>query len=233
MRLRAFALMTIGVALLAACGGKSYPTNKGDDDYKLDEMALKESDLPGGVLLAGTGSFDENQWAQTFDPSDENELQQRVTQLEAQGWLKNFLLEAGTPGNSFGKVLGVKSLSTLYKTADDAKESISRFGCGLPIGNERTTDFYVPKLGDQSSGFFVPRPVTDDVGQTVITFVDTVVCFRTGRIVHAVQETSIQGIEDVSGPITLAEKMLRYANDSFDGKGVAPTPGPEDDQGPG
>jgi hypothetical protein len=64
-----------------------------------------------------------------------------------------------------------------------------------------------------------------DFGQLL----ETTVCFRTGRIVHAVIQQGLDGTQDIPLNVRLAQKMLIHINDAFDGK--SPTPEPE--QGPG
>jgi len=213
-------IVGIGVALAAAIsdrGGTDYNPNRGDGDYDLEHMALTEADMPAGIEFAGSGDFSAEEWASLFDVVDEDELAAKISQLEAQGWVKNYVAEGGRPG--FAKLLGVKSVSTLYTNEAAANEAATRFACGLPIElSEQLEEFRVPSIGEQSVGFNHRRPLRDDNGEIVITFVDTTVCFRTGRIVHAVQQTALEGVEDIAGSIRTAYVLLDHVNDAYEGK---------------
>ena len=224
MAVRALALLLVGTFLLTACGEETkYPTNRGDDDYHLDEMALLPRDLPAGFEQAPGLAFTGEEWAEVFG-SDDPEASQR--QLEAQGWLRNWVTESVPP--RFGKTLNVRSVSTLYTNEATAKESTEKFACGLPIELSTQLDpFIVPTLGDQSNGFFMEEPI-DDQGTTLMY---TTVCFRTGRIVHVVQEASLPGLEDIGSSYRHATLMLQHVNDSFDGKTARPEQGDEEDGG--
>src|SRR5688500_3970153 len=174
MRFRAFALLLAGVALLGACdSGKNYDSDKGDDDYDLAAMALGQDDLPSGFQQIPGTEFTGSEWAEVFGSDDPESKQQ---QLEAQGWLKNYVTESVPP--RFGKVLNIRSVSTLYTNEKAAQESTAKFACGLPIDTSKPIDeFIVPKIADQSNGFFVEEAI-DEEGTTLMY---TTVCFRTGR----------------------------------------------------
>ena len=151
MVIRALALFIVSAALLSACdSGSDYDADKGDEDYRLNEMALTQDDLPVGFQQIPGTEFTNEEWADVFG-SDDPEAKQR--QLEAQGWLKNYVTES-VP-DRFGKVLNVRSISTLYTNVKAAEESTSKFACGLPIDTAEPIDeFIVPKIADQSNGFF-------------------------------------------------------------------------------
>ena len=227
-------VVALAVAITAALtsdNGADYNANRGDGDYDLEHMALTESDMPQGVVFVGAGEVDSvRRWATSFfdvptEEIDEQELAAKVAQIEAQGWIRNSIAEGGNPG--FGKILGVKSVSTLYNNEEAAQESTTRFACGLPIElSEQLEEFIVPDIADQAVGFMHRRPLTDEFGDTVITFVDTTVCFRTGRIVHAVQQTSIDGIQDIGGSIRTAYVLLDHVNDAYEGN----VPADEEDE---
>lgn len=231
MALRALALLLVSIPLLAACDqGRDYPSDKGDGDYDLAAMALQESDMPKDFVgqeidaqvdpgspcpTSDLACFDNTVWANKVFDTDDPEA--KASQLEAQGRLINHVVAFSPP--SLGKILSVTAVSTLYTNDTSAEDAINRFACGLPIKeSEPLTPFDTPKIADQSSGFFVSQ----DNGNGV-TFVDTTICFRTGRIVHALQQTSIPGVEDIAAAIRLSERWLGHVNDAFDGK-PAPTP---------
>ena len=211
MRFRAFALLLAGVALLGACdSGKNYDSDKGDDDYDLAAMALGQDDLPSGFQQIPGTEFTGSEWAEVFGSDDPEAKQQ---QLEAQGWLKNYVTESVPP--RFGKVLNIRSVSTLYTNEKAAQESTAKFACGLPIDTSKPIDeFIVPKIADQSNGFFVEEAI-DEEGTTLMY---TTVCFRTGRIVHVVQEAALPGLEDIGSGLRTARLMLAHVDDAFDGK---------------
>lgn len=222
MRLRAVALLVAGAALLGACDeGKDYHSNKGDDEYDLAAMALRQGDLPTGFEQIPGTEFTGEEWAQVFG-SDDPEARQ--AQLEAQGWLKNYVTEAVPP--RFGKVLNVRSVSTLYTNEKAASDATAQFACGLPIESSRPIDeFIVPKLADQSNGFFVEEEI-DEQGTTLMY---TTVCFRTGRIVHVVQEAALPGLQDIASGLRTARLMLAHVDEVFEGKAAASEDGGEDE----
>ena len=214
MAVRALAFLLVGTVLLAGCGEDSkYHSNLGDDDYHLDEMALQPEDLPAGFEQTEGVAFSSEEWAEVFGSDD---AEATLRQLEAQGWLRNWVTESVPP--RLGKTLNVRSVSTLYTNEAAAKESTEKFACGLPIQLSTQLDpFIVPKLGDQSNGFFMEEPI-DDQGTTLMY---TTVCFRTGRIVHVVQEASLPGLEDIGSSYRHATMMLKHVDDSFAGKAPA------------
>ena len=221
MRLRVLALCLLSIPLFVACDeGRTYPTNKGDDEYDLAAMALRETDMPKDFTQQEIAepSFDNERWANEVFDTDDPEAKQ--AQLDAQGRLTNHVVAFTPPG--LGKILSITAVSTLYTNEKQAQESIDRFACGLPI-NESTplTPFVTPKIADQTTGFFVSQ----DSGSG-LTFIDTTMCFRTGRIVHAFQQTSLPGVEDIAAAVRLANRWLDHVNDAFDGK-PAPTPAEE------
>ena len=103
------------------------------------------------------------------------------------------------------------AISTLYEDAGAAERSLREFACGLPIeANVQLEPLLVPELGDGASGFLVRQ-----FEENAPTFVDTTVCFRTGRVVHAIQATSVAGVEDIGFVIRLAERMLARTDAAF------------------
>ncbi len=213
MALRALALLLVGIPLLAACDqGRDYPSDKGDDEYDLAAMSLQVGDMPVDFTMQEIDepSFDNERWANEVFESDDPEAKAR--QLDAQGRLRNHVAAFTPPG--LGRVLAITAMSTLYTNDKAAQESVDRFACGLPINESVPLDpFIVPTVGDQSAGFFVTQ---DNEGG--LTFIDTTFCFRTGRIVHSFQQTSLPGVEDIAAAVRLAERWLQHVNDAFDAK---------------
>lgn len=222
MALRALALALLGAVFLTACDqGRDYHSNQGDDDYDLEAMALTLDDLPPGFEQIPGTEFSDEEWAEVFGSDDPDA---RIRQLEAQGWLRNWVTESVPP--KFGKVLNVRSVSTLYTNEAAAKESTEKFACGLPIELSVPLDpFIVPKIADQSNGFFLEEEIDDD-GTTLMY---TTVCFRTGRIVHVVQEASLPGLQDIGSSLRVARSMLSHVDDAFDGKSASDDEDEEDD----
>jgi hypothetical protein len=173
-------------------------------------MALGQDDLPSGFQQIPGTEFTGSEWAEVFGSDDPEAKQQ---QLEAQGWLKNYVTESVPP--RFGKVLNIRSVSTLYTNEKAAQESTAKFACGLPIDTSKPIDeFIVPKIADQSNGFFVEEAI-DEEGTTLMY---TTVCFRTGRIVHVVQVAALPGLEDIGSGLRTARLMLAHVDDAFDEK---------------
>lgn len=222
MALRVVALAVLSAFFLSACAtGRDYPSNRGDDDYDLSAMALTLGDLPAGFEQREGVEFSNEEWAEIFGSDDPEAT---VRQLEAQGWLKNWVTESVPP--RFGRVLNIRSVSTLYTDEAAAVESTEEFACGLPLQLSVPLDpFIVPKIADQANGFFMEEAI-DEEGTTLRY---TTVCFRTGRIVHVVQEASLPGLEDIGSSIRIAQSMLKHVNDAFDGK--APAADEEDKEG--
>jgi hypothetical protein len=221
MHFRAIALISSAMSILfvlTACGGnsRSYPTNQDDSKYNLKDMALSIDDVPNGLneFQLETNEFDNEAWASIFGGDDPAAKQKA---LDAQGRLKSYV--AVFSADQAAKVVGVTSISTLYTNETSARDAQSKYACGAPVDDATPlTDMYVPKIGDQSSGFLIET----DQG-TGVTAVQTTVCFRTGRVMNVVQESSIPGVTDVALTVQMAQKMLQHVNDSFDGK---PRPAP-------
>ncbi len=201
--------MLAGLALLAAgCGdnGGGYPDGLANDAYDLAAMSLQAEDLPPGFEKQTPGEFENEAWAAIFQTDD---VEAKLRQLEAQGRLRNYVSLFGPKG--LGPVLAVTAISTLYEDAGAAERSLREFACGLPIeANVQLEPQLVPPMGDGASGFLV-RQFEEDAP----TFVDATVCFRTGRVVHAVQATSVAGVEDIGFVIRLAERMLARTDAAF------------------
>jgi hypothetical protein len=156
--------------------------------------------------------FDNDQWAQVTGADDP---EGKKAQLDAQGRLRGHvsLFTRDDPSTQLAKALSITSQSTLYTDEKAAEESTHSL-CGLLVDETGPVEaFAVPDLGDESTGFFVTT-----VGNGSGTSVDTTICFRTGRIVHAVVQTGFNGSQDVALSVRLAQRMLAHVNDAFDGK---------------
>ena len=216
MRISTLALAGALLGIVAtACGDdQRYPAGRSDDDYDLGAMALRVDDLPRGFSQTEItqppetpAQFDNESWSFIINADEADSLQ---SQLEAQGRLNNYVSAYGPAG--LGPVLSITTVSTLYTDIEAASASIERFVCGLPLENNISLEgFEVPNVGDGATGFFVRQ--TDDQGQT--TFVDTTICFRTGRVTHAIQQTSVAGTEDIALGVRLAERMLERVDAAF------------------
>jgi len=218
-------LFPAAVLLLAAscADSRSYATGKSDDDYPLDAMMLVDSDLPAGIARTDEKGFANDEWASVFPAEDTDATK---TTLDGQQRIRNHIafFTWENPQEHFGKVLSITSQSTLYKDEASASKSLHeyRFGaCGLILTEQdasRAEAFAVPRLGNDAVGLFISQQQ-----ETLGTSIDTVVCFRTGRIVHAVVQTGLDGTQDVALSVTLAERMLAHVQAALDSK-ATPTP---------
>mgnify|MGYP001331250764 CR=1 FL=1 len=217
MRNLALGALVAVAGLAVACdgSGRTYPSGRSDSDYNLRAMALTLEDLPRGFTQTeitqppqSPAQFNNERWSLVINADEAEALR---SQLEAQGRLSNYVA-AFSPGG-LGPVLAITSISTLYTDVESAKASVERFVCGLPLENSVALEgFSVPTVADGSAGFFVRQ--VDSQGQP--TFVDTTVCFRTGRVIHAIQQTSVAGTEDIALGVRLAERMLIRVDAAFD-----------------
>lgn len=196
-----------------------------DKDEQLDAlkaMGLRTIDVPPGLALRFRIAYTNAEWAELLTSSDPvaagdpDAIDRKTTQLESQGRVANLVSlfswnELATSRQ--GQALAFISQSTIYATEADAKADTSRL-CGLSV-NEKDplTEFSVPRIGDQATGFSVLSVVPDE-RKTV----DTVVCFRTGRIVHGVVQTSLDGSQDVSLVVALAQRMEAHVALTFERK---------------
>lgn len=225
-------LAALGAAMLfaaAACDdGRSYPSDRGDGEYNLQAMMLTDGDMPRGITRTDERAFDNEEWSQVFDVEDPEIAR---TTLEGQSrigsYIAFFTWEA--PQEHFGTVISITSQSTLYKDEEAAGKALNenRFSaCGLLVSEEETGRaeiFYVPRIGDESLGMFITQQQSE-LGISV----DTILCFRTGRVVHAVVQTGLDGTQDVALAVKLAQRMLARVDAAFDGKAPpSPTPGAE------
>jgi hypothetical protein len=182
-------------------------------------MALHQEDLPSGFEAGQLDDpeFDNTRWVDVFDTDDP---EGKLAQLDAQGRLRSYVT-AFQPAE-LGKVFSITAVSTLYTDVDAARRSEAQYGCGLPIEDKvATTPFDVPKLGDEATGFFIRNQSANG-----LTTIDTNLCFRTGRVLHAIQQTGLPGTEDIALEVRLAQRWVTRVNDAFDGKSAPPTEGP-------
>jgi hypothetical protein len=210
------AILAVGIVALALFlrdDTNRYPTGLGDDNYNLEAMVLASSDMPAGIHKRQEKGFDNEEWSQIFDTDDPAA---KKSQLDAQGRLRNHVayFSWDQPMEHLGRPISVTTQSTLYVDAKSASEAARKFACGLLVADKDPIDeFKVPKLGDQAVGFFVIQE-QQNFGKTI----DTAVCFRTGRILHAVVQSGLEGTEDVALSVKLAEKMLVRVDAAFAGK---------------
>lgn len=221
MLLRAAGAGLLAMTLLfAACSDShSYPDFENPDDYALDQMALPAAELPDGFNLEPQASeaLNNEDWAGVIAPDDpEAKVTQLVAQKRVRSHLTYYVRE--DPTQALAKPITITSQSTLFETEEAAKESASTL-CGILISDpeaQTVEEFKVPKLGDQSAGFFDSK--TDFLG--VGLAIDTVVCFRTGRVVHAIVQTGFNGSQDIGLSVRLARRMLDRVEAVFSGKAL-------------
>jgi len=207
-------------------GGGDYATGLGNDDYDLEAMALRNADLPQGLELTVRAAFDNEEWALI---TDEAEAERYQKQFDAQKRVRNLVsVFAWAPGKPAkpGMALNILSQSTLYETEEAASDALGGSAlCGLNVDPAApVSDFKVPRLADESAGFSVDSDtITIDVDsvtqeETVAKIIETVVCFRTGRVVHGVVQRAWDGSQDEALVIDLARDMLVHADKAFAGK---------------
>lgn len=196
---------SLPLLLLSSCGGDEYAVGLPDEDYDLGAMALQEEDTSGYIRDSDRPS-DNEEFALLFD-TDDTDAKKR--QLDATGRIRGHMaFFYQDPVDDYGQPLVFYSSSTLYVDDVAARESI-RTTCGLPI--EITTDvheFRVPRIGDEAAGF---TTVEED------PFSHVNICFRTGRVVHAIVLRGLRGVEDLSLSVRLAQRMLKHVDAAFAG----------------
>ena len=205
--------------------GAAYATDKPNDSYDLESMQLRNKDLPENMVRKSRNdalTFTNQEWAQLLSPSDPA---RKESQLTAQKRVRNLVSVFGwdDPDNArIGQAISFLSESTLYETEEAAKADTNRL-CGLRIDEkDPLKEFKAPRLGDQSVGFTVTS-TNASIGKSI----ETVVCFRTGRIVHGVIQTSFLGSENQALVVSLAKRMLAQVDKTFSGK-----PNPKDEEPP-
>lgn len=197
-------LVVAATFLFVACGGNGYRVDLGDDEYGLDRMLLQQDDIPLAMTDFGVQQFENEQWAFVFN-TDEPELTE--AQLDARKRISNALVVFGwdNPIEHLAEPRLISVQSTLYEDEESAIASLDGF-CGLPVDAATApdvTEFSVGDIADGSLGLFLLRR-DPDFGEII----DTVVCFRTGRVVHAVSQTGLAGSEDIALGVRLANRML-------------------------
>ena len=216
MLIRTTALLFGAMLLFSACdSARSYP-EKGDDEYDLKAMALTAADLPAGFSEQDLGEtdFDNAAWAEFYRVDD---VEAKLAQLEAQKRVKS-RVSTFQPAQ-LGRLFRITAISTLYENDQSATDSASKFACGLPIDDkEPLSPFVVPTIGQAANGFFV-----DTQTESGLRLIDTTICFRTGRIIHSIQQTGLPGTEDVALAVRLAQKMNAHVDAFFDGRAPAST----------
>jgi hypothetical protein len=222
LRLSALLLGALVLLAAAACSdGRSYSTTRPDKDYDLAAMALTAEEMPAGLTPAvlTQHEYANADWvttlrgAQILDPSGDEKTQEK--QLDDEGRIRSWV-SVYQPGG-LQRIIGVTTVSTLYRSANAAQTAMEKQLCGLPLSSaQETAPLAVPVLADASTGF-----------QTVASggLVDSTLCFRTGRILHAIQETNVPGTEDFGALVQMGENMVQRVNGVFDGK-IKGTPVP-------
>jgi hypothetical protein len=199
-------------------GSREYATEFADDDLNLEAMALTDDDMPERGLQRLIGdTFTNAEWANAFEAQVPlAEAAQKQIQLDAQGRVVGYLalFTWDEPIQHLGRTQQIESHSTIYIDEDSASNAMKFHACGLLIADDQQLDqFEVPRIATESTGFFYETTV-DPLGK----FIDTVVCFRTGRVLHAVVANGLDGTQDSELSIDLARRMLSYVNAAFDGE---------------
>ncbi len=217
MLLRALPFVLGAALLFAACGSSTeYDTDRDFSDDELEAMALTDKDMPAGVFGQDWAAFTNEDWAAEF-PSvqDEEGLAIQQTALDGQGRVTGFrtILSWESPIAHLGRPYLYRTHSTVFADVAAAREAVALY-CDLPIDETSPMkEFQVPKIGEESVGLQVMEELPD-----FGTSVDTVVCFRTGRIVHSVVQSGLEGTSDVSLSVRLARRMLTHVEDALSGK---------------
>ena len=211
--------------------GSAYPVDLADEGYDLDAMVLRNADVPEGIELVQRNGFDNEEWAALLvDPADPEALAVKVAQLNAQERIRTYVAYFSWPEGPIahlGQTLSITAQSTLFATEAAAEESLRGAAlCGLILNEAaESRDFRIPAFGDASVGFFVTEQ-DEQLG----TSVDTVLCFRTGRIVHGLVQSALDGAQDIGLIVRLGRRMLGHIENAYDG---VEDPLDEFDDGPG
>ena len=205
-------LAALGLVLLAACASEQeFATELPDDAYPLEDMLLDLDDLPLRMDDQNTSTFDNGDWAQLFDVDD---LRGKVNQLKARGRINAAVREfSWTSAFPLAGPWFITVQSTLYTDVDAARDSLSLF-CGT-VTDERTatdvSEFWVADIGDGVQGLILGEQV-EGPGRIV----ETIVCFRTGRVVHAVLLQGLDGSEDIALSVRIARRMYEHVSAVFE-----------------
>ena len=206
----ALVLLLTAAWVLAACGDDRYRDDLADDAYSLRSMLLTVDDIPFAMQQVVVDEFDNEEWAAGFEAEDPAAKRR---QFEAQGRIRNALAVFAweSPIEHLGSPRIITTQSTLYEDVDAARASLQGL-CGLPFDDTAIADlreFPVKGLGDESVGLFLVNRA--EIG----AIIDTIVCFRTGRVVHAVTQNGLEGTQDVALAVRLARRMLEHVERAF------------------
>ncbi len=217
MLLRALPFALGAALLFAACGSSTeYNTDRDFSDDELEAMALTDDEMPAGVFAQDRQAFTNEDWAAEFpNIQDEDGLAVQKTALDSQGRVTGFrtILAWESPIAHLGRPYLYRTHSTVFADVAAAKAAVGLY-CDLPIDDTSPLkEFRVPKIGEESVGLQVTEELPD-FGASV----DTIVCFRTGRIVHSVIQSGLDGTSDISLSVRLARRMLAHVEDALSGK---------------
>ncbi len=201
-------MLASGLLLLAACANddEAFDASLPDEAYPLEAMLLPLADLPIQMESKETLTFANEEWASLFDV---DELEGKISQLESRGRINGALRTFGWENEvmHLGEGALIRVQSTLYRSVESASASLSLF-CGTLVDESTATDvteFTVGAIGDGSQGLLVGQRF-DNIGR----FVETIVCFRTGRVVHAVTQSGLNGTEDIALTVRTARRMHEH-----------------------
>ena len=173
-------------------------------------MLLDVDDLPIGMDNVTTNTFDNPGWAQLFNVEN---LRGKITQLEARGRVSGAFREFSWSGSfPLGGPAFITVQSTLYADVEAAQDSLSLY-CGALVDERGATDFTefrVAVIGDGSQGLLLGEQV-EGLGRLV----KTMVCFRTGRVVHAVTQNGLDGSQDIALSVRIARRMYDHVRNVF------------------
>lgn len=238
-----FALLAASSAFAVACGGDNgvnYDVDIPDDEFDLAAMQIVEADLPAelregggnpGLELVVEDAFSNEEWARAFEAQIPEILaDQKLTQLEAQGRINGHLalFTWQNPTEHLGKIQQVESHAMLYRDAESAANAIALRACGLIVADSQQLDqFDVPQLADESAGFSFTTSV--GAGEFSLGLArETVVCARTGRLVHAIVQYGLDGTPDEELGVELMRRKLDYVDAAIEGRDP---PAAEDSEG--
>lgn len=205
-------LAALGLGLLSACATEeeAFRADLPDDAYPLEAMLLSLDDLPIAMDNANTNTFDNPSWAQLFN---EENLRGKITQLDARGRVTGAMREFSWSGSfALGGPAFITVQSTLYSDVEAAEDSLSLF-CGALVDERGATDFtefWVASIGDGAQGLLLGEQV-EGLGRLV----KTMVCFRTGRVVHAVAQNGLDGSQDIALSVRIAHRMYDQVRTVF------------------
>ena len=188
MRNLALGALVAVAGLAVACdgSGRTYPSGRSDSDYNLRAMALTLEDLPRG-----------------FTQTEITQPPQSPAQFNNERWS---LVINADEAEALRSQLEAQGRLSNYVAA------FSPGGLGPVLAITSISTLYTDVESAQASVERVRQ--VDSQGQP--TFVDTTVCFRTGRVIHAIQQTSVAGTEDIALGVRLAERMLIRVDAAFD-----------------